>query len=400
MQQEDNVLPHLESFKGQAKNSKTQHSISPKTLQPIIKWAGGKEKELRYIIPNLPPDFDRYIEPFVGGGSVFTSLSANQYMVNDLSSELICLYKCLAKQDKAFLSYVREIDSSWTKASKFFANYNIVDDIYRPYREDKITANVLEDAVNNFCHMHETDICEIIPRGLKSSYRLLVNEMCKTLVRKMKRMKQLETSKRPLPDKDMKDNIETAIKGSLYMYYRHLYNDINATSVSVMHCALFYFIRNYCYSGMFRYNSDGAFNVPYGGITYNSKSMAKKIQYFSSHELADHFSKTTIFNLDFEDFLRLCEPTNNDFIFLDPPYDSEFSTYANNAFTRDDQKRLADYLLGECKAKWMLVIKNTDFIYSLYNRKGINIRSFDKQYTVSFMNRNDRNVTHLLITNY
>lgn len=48
----------------------------------------------------------------------------------------------------------------------------------------------------------------------------------------------------------------------------------------------------------------------------------------------------------------------------------------------------------------MMIIKHTDFIHGLYNKKGINIRTFDKEYLVSFMNRNDKKATHLLITNY
>lgn len=64
------------------------------------------------------------------------------------------------------------------------------------------------------------------------------------------------------------------------------------------------------------------------------------------------------------------------------------------------KRRLAKYLLHECKAKWMLIIKNTDFIFQLYNQKGVNIRAFDKEYVVSFMNRNKKQTTHLLITNY
>ena len=48
----------------------------------------------------------------------------------------------------------------------------------------------------------------------------------------------------------------------------------------------------------------------------------------------------------------------------------------------------------------MMVIKHTDYIYGLYDRPGINILTFDKSYLVSFMNRNDRKVKHLLITNY
>ena len=48
----------------------------------------------------------------------------------------------------------------------------------------------------------------------------------------------------------------------------------------------------------------------------------------------------------------------------------------------------------------MMIIKNTDFIYELYNKDGINIQTFNKEYLVSFMNRNEKKVTHLLITNY
>ena len=151
---------------------------------------------------------------------------------------------------------------------------------------------------------------------------------------------------------------------------------------------------------MFRYSSKGDFNVPYGGIAYNGKLMEKKLNYYRSDALQAHFAHTQIYNLDFEAFLLETKPTEEDFIFLDPPYDSEFSTYAQNAFTREDQKRLADFLLYTTRAKWMIVIKNTEFIYDLYNREGIQIRTFEKEYLVSFMNRNDKKATHLLITNY
>lgn len=43
-------------------------------MNPIIKWAGGKEKELAYIKENVPNKIERYIEPFVGGGAVFLIL--------------------------------------------------------------------------------------------------------------------------------------------------------------------------------------------------------------------------------------------------------------------------------------------------------------------------------------
>ena len=108
---------------------------------------------------------------------------------------------------------------------------------------------------------------------------------------------------------------------------------------------------------------------------------------------------TDIYNLDFEDFCKKIKLTSKDFIFLDPPYDTEFSTYAKNEFGKNDQIRLANFLKNT-KAKFMLIIKNTDFIYDLYNVKGLYIKSFDKKYLVSIKNRNDKNVEHLIITNY
>lgn len=63
----------------------------------------------------------------------------------------------------------------------------------------------------------------------------------------------------------------------------------------------------------------------------------------------------------------------------------------------NDHIRLSEFCKN-IKSKFMLVIKNTDFIYDLY--KEFNIISFDKKYTVSFQNRNEKEAEHLLITNY
>ena len=54
---------------------------------------------------------------------------------------------------------------------------------------------------------------------------------------------------------------------------------------------------------------------------------------------------------------------------------TEFSTYAQNDFDKNDQVRLANYL-KHTKAKFMLIIKNTDFIYNLYNDNGFYIKKF------------------------
>lgn len=369
-------------------------------LQPLIKWPGGKEKELKYILPNIP-SFKRYFEPFVGGGSVFMAMNAKEYFVNDLSTELISLYKYIASSNENFFWHAELMDKSWENCVKFFNNNHVLIEKYLEFREEKISKEELKQFIHEFCVSKKDDIYAILGKEIASLPSVIVKEMEINLFRRMTRMRELEIKKHLLPEKDLNDNIETAIKSAVYMNYRYLYNnDSIAECAPTLHCALFFFMRNYAYSGMFRYSSKGDFNVPYGGIAYNGKLMAKKLSYYRSKPLLKHFADTNIYNLDFEEFLRTTNPTEEDFVFLDPPYDSEFSTYAQNAFTKSDQERLANYMINECRAKWMMIIKNTDFIYGLYNKEGINIRTFNKEYLVSFMNRNDKKVTHLLITNY
>jgi DNA adenine methylase len=90
-------------------------------------------------------------------------------------------------------------------------------------------------------------------------------------------------------------------------------------------------------------------------------------------------------------------------MFLDPPYDTTFSEYDKNEFGLDDQRRLANYLINECPCRFLLIIKKTDFINSLYEGRGLHITESKKTYFVNFMGRtpqNEKEVVHLIITNY
>jgi len=53
--------------------------------------------------------------------------------------------------------------------------------------------------------------------------------------------------------------------------------------------------------------------------------------------------KNTLYCLDFEEFLEAHQPSHGRFYFVDPPYDSDFSTYTKNPFGREEQIRLASY---------------------------------------------------------
>lgn len=370
-------------------------------LSAIIKWAGGKEKELKKILPNIPCDINSYYEPFVGGGAVYTAINANNYFINDKSHELIKLYSNIANNNSLFYEYVAVIISAWDSPCDVSYTFdNLVND-YIVNRGGDNFDEVMKLSVKKTLHDNDDFFNNILPNNDEWKLKTFLLSLNKLAFAKIARMAKVEMKRGLMPNNDIYDNIATAYMGALYTHFRMLYNiklmeNVNDDFAS----ALFFFIRNYSYSGMFRYNANGEFNVPYGGIAYNKKSLAKRINYYKSIELKKLFDKTSIDNEDFEVFFRKYNLSENDFVFLDPPYDSEFSTYAQNEFTRDDQMRLANYLINDCPAKWMIVIKNTPFIYSLYSKDNLNIKMFDKQYLVSFMNRNDRQAEHLMITNY
>lgn len=370
-------------------------------MQPFIKWPGGKQEELKVIIPNLPNKIDRYIEPFVGGGAVYLDerIKVNEYLINDKAVELINLYECIKEQNEEFFIKLKSINHNWKLLEQIVERHaNELIENYISFRNDEISDLVYNDLLIRFIVKHNDELNGLLETSFNINLKNFINELERNLKNKTKRMKKIEKEKGEIPRSDILDNFEAAFKSGFYMHFRYLYNNIKKYNINKPYAtAIFYFIREYCYSSMFRYNKSGGFNVPYGGISYNRKDFGAKIKRLSDKRLLERLNRTTIKCKDFEDFLNEINPVEGDFLFLDPPYDTDFSTYANNTFDHNDQIRLANYLMNT-KANFMIVIKNTDFIYSLY--KGFNIESFDKKYLVSFQNRNDKEAEHLLITNY
>jgi DNA adenine methylase len=273
--------------------------------------------------------------------------------------------------------------------------------MYKAYSYDERSTQEMTKNLLNFISSHAETFKRMFEPLMNRDVENFIQELERNLLSKTKRMKILEDKKWKLSEEDIVDNIECALKSAYYMQLRHLYNKIHIYNIAQgLASAIFFFVRENAYAAMFRYNSRGDFNVPYGGISYNRKDLFRKVEYMRSPELHQYLSNTVIENMDFEAFLQNYPPQANDFIFLDPPYDSEFSTYAKNQFTMKDQERLAGYLLKNCKAKFMVVIKNTPAIFKLYNQEGFKIMTFDKKYLVSFQDRNDKNAEHLMITNY
>jgi len=369
-------------------------------MQPFIKWPGGKQDELKVIIPNLPKHINRYIEPFVGGGAVYLAIDcANEYLINDKCSELIDLYNCIKEQNTEFFEKLEAIDYNWKLLEAIVYNHQVeLIDMYMRYRDNLISDLNFKNFVVSFIMKNAAEFNGLLETDFNINLNHFLHELERNLFNKSKNMRRIEKQRGNLSYNDILDNLEAAFKSGFYMHFRHLYNNVKTYRLSSPFAtAIFYFIREYCYSSMFRYNKRGEFNVPYGGITYNRKNFKAKIDRLHDKDLLERLSRTIITCLDFEEFLKNLQPNVGDFIFVDPPYDTDFSTYANNKFDQNDHIRLANYL-KKTKAKFMLIIKYTDFIYSLY--KDFNMINFNKNYLVSFQNRNDKLSEHLLIINY
>ena len=65
-------------------------------VSPILKWAGGKTQLLPEILDRMPEKYNKYIEPFVGGGALFFRLNADKAIISDSNPELINMYKAIA----------------------------------------------------------------------------------------------------------------------------------------------------------------------------------------------------------------------------------------------------------------------------------------------------------------
>lgn len=61
-------------------------------MKPIIKYRGGKSKEIQHFLPYIPEYAGRYIEPFFGGGSLFFYLEPVRGIINDINTKLIQFY--------------------------------------------------------------------------------------------------------------------------------------------------------------------------------------------------------------------------------------------------------------------------------------------------------------------
>ncbi len=373
-----------------------------KKLRPLVKWTGGKFDEF-YLFSSKIPSFSRYLEPFFGGGGVFFALQPKvSALLNDKSTDLINFYKQL--NNNAFKTELLRYADAWEEMGELthflweHCETSFTDFIKHGSDGSKLNADLkqnLDLSLQRKLTLNRLDFILAI-----DEFRIMLLSSIADKAKRIKRISSKET--RDFTNEELYSHFETGLRSGGYLFFRKLLNQHYSNKIQLSDAkavANWYFVREFCYASMFRFNSKGEFNIPYGGIAYNKRKFREKAERIFTDEVANLFKHATLYNEDFESFLTNAKLVEDDFIFLDPPYDSEFSEYDQSAFNRNDQERLAVFL-KTTPAKWMLVIKETPFIRQLYTHERINIDTFDKKYTYNVRGRNDRGVTHLIITNY
>lgn len=270
-----------------------------KETYPIVKWVGGKRQLMFELLKNMPKTYNRYFEPFIGGGALFFELQPENAYISDMNEELINLY--------------------------LVVRYNV------------------EELIKDLC-WHE----------VSKEYFL--------------QMRNLDR------EEDFK-NLSEVKKASRFIY-------LNRT----------------CFNGLYRVNSQGQFNVPFGN--YKNPRIIDERNLRNCSEL---LQKTEIRCADFAEVLNHAQ--NGDFVYFDPPYvplneTSSFTSYTKDGFDIDMQFKLREVCdeLDSMGVMFMLSNSDTKFVNELYSNYQIK-----KVFASRAVNANANGrgkITEVLVRNY
>ena len=273
-------------------------------IRPFVKWAGGKRQIIDKLIKYAPKKFNKYYEPFVGGGAFLFELEPKYAVINDYNIELINVYNCIKDKNK------------YKKVLKILDDYEI--------------------------------------KNSKEFYYEIRNM-----------------------DRD-----------------KSLYNKLS----DIEKCARTIYLNKACFNGLYRVNSKNEFNVPFNQKekvnTYDKDNVELISLYLRNNDI-------TILNGDFEDAVKSAKA--NDFIYFDPPYDSDtdtFTSYTNSGFNRDDQIRLSEIFkkLDKKGCYVMLSNHNTKLINELY--RDYNIHVIMAKRNINSNGKGRGTIEEVIITNY
>lgn len=160
------------------------------------------------------------------------------------------------------------------------------------------------------------------------------------------------------------------------------------------------YLNKTCYNGLYRVNSMGEFNSPFG--SYKNPNIVNSI---TLKAVSKYFNESNIkfLNGDFEKTVKTAK--KDDFVYFDPPYapiskTSNFTGYNENGFGENEQIRLKELCdtLDKKGVKFLLSNSDCEFIRELY--KDYNIVTIKAKRTINSNANNRGAISEVLIRNY
>lgn len=210
--------------------------------------------------------------------------------------------------------------------------------------------------------------------------------------------------------KTVKDNVEDLIKDLAkhentpeYFYaIRDLDRDKNVyESLSeVERASRIIYLNKTCFNGLFRVNSSGEFNAPFG---YYKNPNIVNAPVLRAVGLYLNKNNVELYSEDFSE--TLSRTKKGCFVYLDPPYDpvsdtANFTGYNKGGFGKTEQKRLKECCdkLNERGIKFMLSNSATEYVKELYS--GYNITTVKAKRAINSNAEKRGQIEELLIRNY
>ena len=324
-------------------------------MTPLFMWAGGKTKLIdNHYGPFLPETFDKYHEPFFGGGAMFIwAYNKNpnaKFYINDINHDIVKLYETIRDDVLRFADIVDQYEKEYLSLAP-------------PKKRDKSSGKT--KWVDNPAGMKDAD--------LEKKYKLPKNKY------------------------DWhKIFAERQTRRTFFFKTRQEYQQDYKSWSKTKEAACLYFLMKTAFNGVWQLGKDdfGRFNTPCGLMRHDDSIYDKK-NVMSWHKA---LQSCTITNYDFSDTIK--HVGKGSFVFLDPPYRSASETertFADYGTELGDnfQEKVLDFFHESCDNGSYSLLSNRDWADGFFEARSRNrkIEYFDVTYTVGRKKKQNDN-TH------
>lgn len=119
-------------------------------MRPMIKYRGGKSKELQHFLDHMPVFHGRYIEPFFGGGALFFHLEPQEAIINDINAPLMSFYRGVAENFQVVHEELHLLELEYVANRAEFDRLKAITPNERVEDENEILYYRVRDMFNGF----------------------------------------------------------------------------------------------------------------------------------------------------------------------------------------------------------------------------------------------------------